>query len=166
MEYTAENKNTIQVPTKSNFHQYYWVTPSLSGIKNGQLQIIPRPNDDDVNLEELLFADLEIYHYADGRRGNTVGDLRCLAAYALGEKGIFYAKEDTIWYWNTDGDLRKLGEQEWVIGLEDDGEGTLTVEYLEEVPSADDCSSEYLGDPDGPYCYTYELSIGKKTFSY
>ena len=165
MEYLENNTNAIQVPTKSNFHQYYGVTPSQSGIENGQLQIIPRPNDD-YSLEELLFANLEIYHNANGKRGNTVGDLRCLAAYALGEQGIFYAKEDEIWYWSTDGSLRKLGEQEWVIGLEDDGEGTLTVEYLEEVPSADDCSSEYLGDPDGPYCYTYELSIGKKALSY
>ena len=160
-------KPTIQVPTKGNFKDHYMDMGRGSHVFNGRLKVTTRWNDkdyDDTDPEHFLYGDQTIYHYENKRRGNAVGDLSHLAAYALGENGIFYAKNNEIWYWAEGANPRKLGEQKNVIRLTDEGNGKLTVEYV--INLSGGCAEYKDGDYYEEWYNVYDVNTQKITLKY
>lgn len=160
-------KPAIKVPTKGNFKDHYMDMGRSSHVFNGRLKVTTRWNDkdyEDTDPEHFLYGDQTIYHYENKVRGSVVGDLSHLAAFALGENGIFYAKNHEIWYWAEGANPRKLGAQKNVIGLKDEGNGKLTVEYVMRLSGG--CAEYRDGDYYEEWYDVYDVSTGKMTLSY
>lgn len=160
-------KPAVKVPKKGNFMDHYMDMGQKSHVFNGVLRVTTEHNGEpskDTNPEHFLYGDTTIYHYENKRRGSVVGDLSHLAAYALGENGIFYAKNNEIWYWAEGATPRKLGEQKNVIRLNDEGNGKLTVEY---VVSRSGSYAEYKdGDYYDAWYDVYDVNTQKITLKY
>lgn len=127
-------KAMIKVPTKHNFKDNYIRQGRSSHVSHGCLTVYTQYNEkreEETHPEYYLYGDESIYYYENNCIGKVVEGLNNLAAYALGDEGIFYAKNNEIWYLTTDGSRCKLGEQKNIIGLTDEGNGKLTVEYVE-----------------------------------
>jgi len=122
----------VKVPTSKNFHQEFVTTGQGSRVANGRLIVIVKSDGEkipgDHSPEQYMY---ETFSIKDLKTLEVVAGLNNLSAYALGDNGIFYVKNDEIWYLTTDGNRRKLGEQKHVIKLTNAGSGKLMVEYVE-----------------------------------
>ena len=97
----------------------------------------------------------------------VVTGLKDLSAYALGDNGIFYAKNDEIWYLTTDGNQRKLGAQKNVIKLTDLGDGKLVVESVESYRQTNWCEDMDSERYYYPVCFDgYDVNTKKIVLNY
>jgi len=90
-----------------------------------------------------------------------------LAAYALAKDGIFYAKDNKIWFKNIYGETKLLAEQRNVRTITDKGNGTLTVEYVKNIrPIRINEYRTMCGDWYDGYYDTYAVDVATREVRY
>ena len=134
-EAKEEKKIDPNVPTLDTFGtgKAFFCEGSRSHVLDGSLRVTVRYNDDDnydTDPEHFLYGNLKIKKR--GTYGDiSISELSNLEAFALAEDGIFYAKDNEVFFLNIYGEKKSLTHQNKVISLKNDGNGVLTVEYVE-----------------------------------
>ena len=165
---SADAEVPARVPTSKNFYQEFSVLGRGSQVSYGRLIIIVKSDGDpipgDHSPEQYIYEKLSI---EDKKAKEVVDGLKNLSAYALSDDGIFFAKNDEIWYWTTDGKRRKLGAQKNVIKITNQGGGKLMVEYVESYHQTNWCEDMDSEQFVFPVCFDgYDVNTKKIVLNY
>ncbi|MBO7739018.1 MAG: zinc ribbon domain-containing protein [Oscillospiraceae bacterium] len=167
----TERRLDPDVPTLGSVgpNKEFSIRGSSSQVNSyGRLLVTLRMDDeyyDDTDPEHFLYGSLDVMK-KEGGEWRKIGKLSDLSAYALAEDGIFYSKLNQICFMNIYGEVKILGNQDKVIRMTNNGNGTLTVEYVKSYSLYEANSYSCPMDMWEYWHDIYDVDIGKREFTY